>query len=240
MQQHRFYPKHKVPYTDVVLYRHISYTQSSRFHTALCVHTWLPERVCLRVFIINCLFWFGKHTYFFSCGVTAPSGPGPFHFRGFTIILRHTSLGRASLDEWSAWLRDLYLTTHDTHNWHTCPWRDSNPQSQQASGSRSSLRPRGHWDLYRQVISTVNITLLSWSLFNIFNIRSLSVTVVCLHFMGTEVTYCVRKRVDVTKIEWLCAVSGWHGRPNVFCCGRHSRLAEYNVCWHSCWKSPCK
>jgi hypothetical protein len=28
-------------------------------------------------------------------GVTAPSGPGPPHYRGFTITLRHTTLGRA-------------------------------------------------------------------------------------------------------------------------------------------------
>jgi hypothetical protein len=48
-------------------------------------------------------------------GVTAPSGPGPPHYRGLTITLRHTTLGRAPLDEWSARRRDLYLTTHNTH-----------------------------------------------------------------------------------------------------------------------------
>jgi hypothetical protein len=30
--------------------------------------------------------------------------------------LRHTTLGRTPLDEWSARRRDLYLTTHNTHN----------------------------------------------------------------------------------------------------------------------------
>ena len=29
---------------------------------------------------------------------------------------QHTTVGRAPIDEWSAWHRDLYLTTHDTHN----------------------------------------------------------------------------------------------------------------------------
>jgi hypothetical protein len=29
---------------------------------------------------------------------------------------------------------------------HPCPWRDSTPQSQQASGRRPRLRPPGHWD----------------------------------------------------------------------------------------------
>ena len=40
----------------------------------------------------------------FSYYPTTPSGPGPPHFRGLTITLRHTTLGR-----------DLYLTTHNTH-----------------------------------------------------------------------------------------------------------------------------
>ena len=29
---------------------------------------------------------------------------------------RRTTVSRTSLDEWSALRRDLYLTTHDTHN----------------------------------------------------------------------------------------------------------------------------
>jgi hypothetical protein len=36
---------------------------------------------------------------------------GPPHFQGFTIALSSTPL-----DEWSARCRDLYLTTHNTHN----------------------------------------------------------------------------------------------------------------------------
>jgi hypothetical protein len=48
-------------------------------------------------------------------GATAPSGPGSPHFRGFAITLRHTTLGRTHLDEWSARCRDLYLTTRNTH-----------------------------------------------------------------------------------------------------------------------------
>jgi len=43
------------------------------------------------------------------------SGQVPPHYRGFMITLRHTALGRTPLDEWSAWRRDLYLTTHNTH-----------------------------------------------------------------------------------------------------------------------------
>jgi len=37
--------------------------------------------------------------YFFYHGTTTPSGPRP-HYRGFTIILRHTTVGWTPLDKW--------------------------------------------------------------------------------------------------------------------------------------------
>jgi hypothetical protein len=44
-------------------------------------------------------------------------GLGRLNFRGFAITyFRHTTLGKTPLDEWSARRRDLYLTTHNTHN----------------------------------------------------------------------------------------------------------------------------
>ena len=51
---------------------------------------------------------------------------------------RHTTVGRTPLDEWSARRRDLYLTSHNTHNRQASipPRWDSNPRSQQASGRR--------------------------------------------------------------------------------------------------------
>jgi len=36
---------------------------------------------------------------FLSLGPRAPSGPGPLHYRGFTITLRHITVGRTYLDE---------------------------------------------------------------------------------------------------------------------------------------------
>jgi hypothetical protein len=42
---------------------------------------------------------------------------------------RHATGGRTPMDEWSARRRDLYLTTHDTHNKHSCPRQDSNSGS---------------------------------------------------------------------------------------------------------------
>jgi hypothetical protein len=46
-----------------------------------------------------------------------PSGPVP-HYRAFKITLRHTTLGRTPLDEWSARCKDLY-NTHTTHKMQT-------------------------------------------------------------------------------------------------------------------------
>jgi hypothetical protein len=38
----------------------------------------------------------------FFLGATVPSGPGPLHYQGFTITLRHTTVGRTPLDEGSS------------------------------------------------------------------------------------------------------------------------------------------
>jgi len=46
----------------------------------------------------------------------SPSGSRRAYCSGFEITLRHTTLGSAPLDERPAGLRDLHLTTHNTHN----------------------------------------------------------------------------------------------------------------------------
>ena len=54
---------------------------------------------------------------FFSCGAAARRGPRPplsWDFLDHTQ--RRITVGRTPLDEWSARRRDLYLTTHNTHN----------------------------------------------------------------------------------------------------------------------------
>jgi hypothetical protein len=73
---------------------------------------------------------------------TAPSGPGPPRCRGFTITLRHNTLGRTPLDEWSARRRDLYLTTQNTHKRQT-----SMPPAGFEFTIPASERPQTHaWD----------------------------------------------------------------------------------------------
>ena len=66
-----------------------------------------------------------------------PGGPAPPHYRGFTITLTHTTLGKTPLYEWSARRRDLYLTKHNTRNRDPClPRAGFEPQFQEANSRR--------------------------------------------------------------------------------------------------------
>jgi hypothetical protein len=53
---------------------------------------------------------------------------------------RRTTVGRTPLKELLARRRGLYLTTRNSHNKHSCTPRDSNRQSQQASGRRPTSK----------------------------------------------------------------------------------------------------
>jgi len=83
-------------------------------------------------------------------GSAAPSVPWSLPCQGFMITLRHTTHGRTPLDEWSAWRRGLWKSTILTGEKHPCRSRDSNPQSQQASG-----RGRTPWTEYIGVFKMI-------------------------------------------------------------------------------------
>jgi hypothetical protein len=87
------------------------------------------------------------HAGFFHAA-EAPSGSGLPHYRGYRIILRHTTVGRTHLDEWSARRKDLHLTAHKTHEEemdNPCPGgiRTHNPIKRETADPR--LSPRDHW-----------------------------------------------------------------------------------------------
>jgi hypothetical protein len=59
---------------------------------------------------------------------------------------RHTTVGRAPLDEWSTRRRHLYLTTYNTQNRHPCHrWIRTHDLSRRAA-IYLRLRRRSHWD----------------------------------------------------------------------------------------------
>ena len=76
---------------------------------------------------------------FFVFGATVPQWARASSLSRFLDhTQRRITVGRTPLDELTARRRDLYLTTHNTHNRQTTMLlrRDSNPRSQQASGRR--------------------------------------------------------------------------------------------------------
>jgi hypothetical protein len=69
---------------------------------------------------------------------------------------------------WTSDQHDAEISTWQnttlTTDRHPCPRRDSNPQSQQASGRRPTLRPRGHWDRQQSLLmDTISKAVLSTS-----------------------------------------------------------------------------
>jgi hypothetical protein len=85
-------------------------------------------------------------TWIFFYGATAPSGPEPSHFRGFTITGTLHSVGLL----WTSDQLVAETSAWDTHhsqqtNFHAPgEIRTRNPSQQVVTDPR--LRPRGHWD----------------------------------------------------------------------------------------------
>jgi len=77
---------------------------------------------------------------------------------------RRITVGRTPLDEWSVRLRDLYLTTHDTLKRQTsmllAGFETHNFSRRAATDPR--LRPRGHWDRQRNIISFTTSRNMRW------------------------------------------------------------------------------
>jgi hypothetical protein len=97
------------------------------FLTSMCL-------VRLKLVSLNTLSWL------FSPVAQQPlMGQRPPHYPGFTITFRHTTIIRTPLEEWSVRRRDLYLTTHNTHNRQT-----SMPPSGFEPTIPASERPQTH------------------------------------------------------------------------------------------------
>lgn len=93
--------------------------------------------------------------------------PRPPHGWGYWTILRHTALDRIPLGELSARRRDFWLHTTLITDRHSCLRRDSNPQSQRASGripmpyTARSLRSAKYQVIALKQTVTATCTLLS-------------------------------------------------------------------------------
>ena len=111
-------------------------------------------------------------------GATAPIGPGSPHCRGFMITHRHTTVSRTPLDKRSARNRDLYLTTHNTHNRKT-----SIPRAGLELAISASERPQTH-------------TL------------DRAVTGIGFSYVHNSFTYWLKMADTLSKEAWLCNSTG--------------------------------
>jgi hypothetical protein len=107
----------------------------------------------------------------------SPSGPRPHHCRGFTITVKHTTLGRTLPDEWSARRRDLYLTTNNTHNRHTSmtPVRFEHtiPQASDRRTTLQTARPLALAIEWHKVpkFTSISCLIFVWSTAENYNIK---------------------------------------------------------------------
>jgi hypothetical protein len=96
----------------------------------------------------------------FFRGPTVPRPLGHDHYWRFTITLWHTTLGRPSLDGWSARWTDLYLTKPNTHKSQT-----STSPAEFDLAILISQRPQtyildreaGHWDWRTSTLGLITL-----------------------------------------------------------------------------------
>ena len=88
----------------------------------------------------------------------------------FTITLRHTTVGRTSLDEWSVGRRDLYLTTHNTCNRETFmppegfePTNPANQWPQNEASDRAAIGTGDNITSSRTELWPGRCVLLMWN-----------------------------------------------------------------------------
>ena len=103
----------------------------------------LPARHREKIFAFYSIFFLGG-------GAVAPPqwALAPSFTRFLDHTQPHTTVGRTPLDEWSVRRRDLYLTTHNTHNRQTSmsPGGIRTHDLSRRAAVDLRLRPRGHWD----------------------------------------------------------------------------------------------
>jgi hypothetical protein len=95
---------------------------------------------------------------------------------GSKVTFRHTKLGGTPLDECSPWCRDLYLTTHNTHNRQirvsVLPaGLEPSPSQRMTTGPR--LRPHCHWDRNLMFVFLILFSVLWWKYENSWYNKSL-------------------------------------------------------------------
>ena len=98
------------------------------------------------------------------------SGPGLPNYRCFTITLRHITLGRTPLDEWSVRSRDLYLTANKEKKhkrqisvrpagFEPVIQASERPQTQVLDGAATGI---GNWQTYILIMPWMKEKIRHW------------------------------------------------------------------------------
>jgi hypothetical protein len=93
------------------------------------------------------MFCYCSTLTFFSVALLTNAGHGLSFLRFTDHTQRWATIGRTSLGEWSARRRDLYLTTHNTHN-RQISMSPVGFETTISAGERPQTYAvqRGHWD----------------------------------------------------------------------------------------------
>jgi len=97
--------------------------------------------------------------FFFLCRCDPTRVMASSFLRFLDHTQQRTTVGRTPLDEWQARRRDLYLTTHNTHNKHPCSGVIRTHDLSRRAAADLRLRPRGHRD---RLYFTENIATGMW------------------------------------------------------------------------------
>jgi len=81
-------------------------------------------------------------------------------FTKFLDHIRHTTVGRSPLGEWSARRRDLYLTTHNTHSRQTSTWQHTTLTTDRPLPDNTQHSQKT--DLYLTTHNTHNTQTSAW------------------------------------------------------------------------------
>jgi hypothetical protein len=126
-----------------------------------------------------------------------------------TRFLDHTpqrsTVGRTPLDEWLIRRRDLYLTSHNTHNKHPCPGGIRTHDHSRRAAVELRFRPRVHWD---RPLSLLSLIYSYVAVCRFCAVRY--VIVICFYLLysnySTYFFYSFLSLFSISFILWFCIV----------------------------------
>ena len=141
-------------YTDYVIPTHFNYIyiyiifSSLWNHIYIYIYIYIYDLTIVKsyIYIYNIYIFVCLFVCLWRCDPTRVMASSFLRFLDHTQ--RRTTFGITPVDEWSARRRDLYLTTHNTHNrqYIHAPGGIRTHDLRRRAAADLRLRPRGHWN----------------------------------------------------------------------------------------------